>query len=34
VAPNNTEVIALDDSKVIKIVNDFTFDDLRKLKKT
>ncbi len=34
VAPNNTEVIALDDSKVIKIVSDFTFDDLKKLKKT
>ena len=34
VAPNNTPVIALDNSKVIKIIKDFVFSDLSKMKKT
>ena len=34
VAPNNTPVIALDDSKVIKIVRGFVFSDLSEIKKS
>ena len=34
VAPNNTPVIALDDSKVIKIVRGFVFSDLSEIKRS